>query len=94
MSRPRSPLGDSSGPEGPLKDVATIDVSSADFEDDNGFIVQVGGAGVLKYETLAGSTVTVTLAANGFPNVCGIPVKIRKVFTDTTTATDIIGGWQ
>jgi hypothetical protein len=48
----------------------------------------IGGAGDLKVDTIAGSTVTFKAVPVGF-----FPVQVKKIYSTGTVATDIIALW-
>ena len=54
----------------------------------NGCVLYIGGAGDLKVDTIAGSTVTFKAVPVGF-----FPVQVKKIYSTGTVATDIIALW-
>ena len=54
----------------------------------NGCVLYIGGAGDLKVDTIAGSTVTLKAVPVGF-----FPVQVKKIYSTGTVATDIIALW-
>ena len=54
----------------------------------NGCVLYIGGAGDLKVDTIAGSTVTFKAVPVGF-----FPVQVKKIYLTGTVATDIIALW-
>ena len=54
----------------------------------NGCVLYIGGAGDLKVDTIAGSTVTFKAVPVGF-----FPVQVKKIYSTGTAAADIIALW-
>lgn len=79
------------GPAGPLKSREVVDISSTDFVDDRGFLVEAAGAGDLTYRPLIGEDQTQTVTAGGYPSVAGVPVVCVAV-RSTSTVTSIVVG--
>lgn len=49
-------------------------------------IIYVGGAGDVKVDTIAGNTVTFY----GVPAGCYVPVRVKRVYSTGTTATNML----
>ena len=81
-----------SGPAGPLKSRSVVDISTTDYVDHRGFLVQAAGAGDLTYRPLIGTAdQTETVTAGGYPSVAGVPVICIAV-RSTSTVTSIVVG--
>ena len=90
---PTADLEFTQGAVGPLKDKRVIDISSDDYADKRGFIVQAATAGHLEYRTLAGDAniTEMGLAIGDFVNVCGVPVLCRLVSASSTVTSIVVG---
>lgn len=81
------------GPIGPLKDKRVVDISTNDFEDGRGFVVQVATAGALAYRTLEGDADQSEngLAKGAIVNVAGVPVLCRALRASSTVTSVVVG---
>lgn len=82
-----------SGPAGPLKSRSVVDISTTDYTDDRGFLVEAATAGDLTYRPLIGAAdQTQTVTAGGYPSVAGVPVICTAVRSSTSTVTSVVVG--
>jgi len=69
----------------PAYDMASVTTSdSAEIDPTRG--LYIGGAGNIKVDTAAGTTVTLNSAAAGSV----LPIRVKKVYATGTTATNIV----
>ena len=80
-------------PLGPLRDKRTVDISTNDYEREEGFICQVGGAGALTYRTLHGAADQTDsgLTAGAVIGVGAVPVILKAVRSASTVTSIIVG---
>lgn len=78
-----------SGLESPASDAATVTPNDGTDLTTHARALYIGGAGNVKVDTVAGSTVTFTALPVGFI----LPVRVRRVHSTDTTATNIIAMW-
>ena len=79
------------GPVGPLRTERSVDISSDDFEDTRGFLVQAGGAGTITYTTLEGDRITKAVTQGVVLGVGNFPVVCTQVDASSTIGTIIVG---
>ena len=79
--------------KGPLSDKQTIDISSDDYINANGFVCQVAVAGNLTYQTLHGSAdqTETGLSIGDAIHVAGIPVLLKAVRASSTVTSITVG---
>lgn len=78
---------------GPVRGRAEVDVSSEDYENAAGFILQVGSSGSVVYRPLDGNAdVTETFTAAGVVAVGAVPLLLRAVRRTGTNATGLVAG--
>lgn len=78
---------------GPVRGREALDVSSEDYENAAGFILQVGSSGAVAYRPLdSDEDVTETFTAAGVVAVGGVPLLLRAVRHTGTTATGLVAG--
>lgn len=63
-----------------------IDVSGEDYINDNGFFIVVGTAGTVHAITFGGQEINRQMDGP-------IPIRLKKIFSSGTSATDISANW-
>lgn len=79
-------------PLGPLRDKRTVDISTADYVDEGGFVAQPSKDGTLAYRTLAGDADQAEdLKAGDTVQAAGVPVLLSAVRANATVESIVIG---
>ncbi len=79
-----------SAPNAPPRSATAVDVSTADYEDGNGFMVRIGTAGTITYRAID----SVTDVAESYSAGDVIPAILKAVRTAGTSASGIVAfGW-
>ena len=81
------------GAIGPLRDKQLIDISSDDFVDVRGFILQAAAAGDIQYTTLAGTTAVETVTEGAVISVGSYAVLCRSVNAANSTIDSVVIGY-
>ena len=81
-------------PVGPYRDKRVIDISSDDYENDNGFTCQVATAGNITYRTLHGEadqTESGLAVGDVVAGPGGVPVVLVAVRASSTVTSIVVG---